>query len=485
LEIQFINGPIETIHAELIVVGIRKDNEQDLADLDKIFGGHLASWAKENRFTGAPNSSLKFPTNGLLKSNTLLLVGLGKGSDDEVRAAAGHAGRAARTMGTSTMALCLGEHSKQEAQTVAEMALAGNYAFDRFKKESDRRTGLNSLMIMGAGDTQPNGADAVIRAKWQDITRDLVNLPPADLYPETLADAARKLGDLDHVEVEVWDFERCRKEGCVGIIAVGQGSSRPGCLIHIKYNPPGAKGHVSFVGKGVTFDSGGLSLKPSGSMQTMRCDMAGSATVLGAAGAIAELGVPIRVDTFIGAVENMVAANSYKLGDILTYNNGVSVEIHNTDAEGRLVLADCLIQACKLDGVTHVIDAATLTGACVVAVGEDFTGVFTDDTGLYGDLAQCAELESEGVWRLPLHKPYIKHLKSEWADLKNVGSRSAGATTAALFLQHFVEDSVSWAHLDVAGAAFNERTHQFYASGATGQMVRTLTSWAKHQAEHG
>ena len=219
-------------------------------------------------------------------------------------------------------------------------------------------------------------------------------------------------------------------------------------------------------------------------MQTMRCDMGGAATMLGAAGAIAELGTPIKVDTFIGAVENMAGANSYKLGDILKYNNGVTVEIHNTDAEGRLVMADCLIQASNLESVTHILDAATLTGACVVALGEDFTGIFTDNDALYGDLAQCAELEGEGLWRLPLHKPYNTKLKSEWAQIKNVGGRAAGSTTAALFLQHFVDESKTWAHLDVAGSAFNDRTHLFYSPGATGQMVRTIASWAKHRAEN-
>ena len=196
--------------------------------------------------------------------------------------------------------------------------------------------------------------------------------------------------------------------------------------------------------------------------------MGGAATMLGAAGAIAELGTPIKVDTFIGAV-NMAGANSYKLGDILKYNNGVTVEIHNTDAEGRLVMADCLIQASNLESVTHILDAATLTGACVVALGEDFTGIFTDNDALYGDLAQCAELEGEGLWRLPLHKPYNTKLKSEWAQIKNVGGRAAGSTTAALFLQHFVDESKTWAHLDVAGSAFNDRTHLFYSAGATNQ----------------
>jgi leucyl aminopeptidase len=482
VEIEFVNSPIEALNADVVAVGVSKDVDTDLAPLKALFGETISTWATENKFKGAVGSVIKFPTFGKMQSDVLLLVGTGDGSTSALQKAAGYAGREARKFGASTLSLSLDGLDRTNVQSIAELAFAGNYAFDRFKKESNRRSALTKLVITGSSITDcPN---ASTRAKWQNVARDLVNLPPANLYPETLADAAKELEELDHVEVEVWDFDRCRQEGCVGIVAVGQGSSRPGCLIHIKYNPPGAQGHVALVGKGVTFDSGGLSLKPSGSMQTMRCDMAGAATVLGAAGAIAEIGTPIRVDTFIGAVENMAGANSYKLGDILKYNNGVTVEIHNTDAEGRLVLADCLIQASKLDGVTHILDAATLTGAVVVAIGDDFTGVFTDDDALYGDLAQCAELEGEGVWRLPLHKAYKKSLKSEWADIKNVGGRAAGATTAALFLQHFVDEGITWAHLDVAGAAFHDKASDIYAPGGTGQMVRTLTSWAKHRAEN-
>lgn len=483
MKLQFVTRSLENTDTDLVVVGIREGQPEDLDAVDALFDGALRAWADDNRFKGALGSSLKFPCSPALNAKTLLLVGTGDNSSDSLAEAAGHAGRAARNMGATSMTLRLGTLSVADAVKVAETTLAGNYTFDRFKSEKSRKAALSALDISGADDASVHASSVLVRAKWQSITRDLVNLPPADLYPETLADAARELGELPNVTVDVWDFDKCKAEGCVGIVAVGQGSARPGCLIHVSYAPPNANGHVAFVGKGVTFDSGGLSLKPSGAMQTMRCDMGGAATVLGAAGAIAELGLPIKVDTFIGAVENMAAANSYKLGDILTYNNGVSVEIHNTDAEGRLVLADCLIQACQLDGVTHIIDAATLTGACVVAVGNDYTAMFTDDDGLFGDLAQCAALESEGLWRLPLHKPYKKMLKSEWADIKNVGGRAAGATTAALFLQHFVTDDVTWAHLDVAGSAFNDKAHQFYAPGGTGQMVRTLTSWAKHHAE--
>ena len=183
------------------------------------------------------------------------------------------------------------------------------------------------------------------------------------------------------------------------------------------------------------------------------------------------------MDTFLGAVENLIDADAYKLGDILSYPNGVTVEIHNTDAEGRLVMADCLLRACAVEGVTHVVDAATLTGACVVAIGEDFTALFTKDDALAQALHGACEANSEGLWRLPLHDPYNDMLKSDYAQIKNVGGRAAGASTAALFLQHFVSDDVSWAHLDIAGSAFHDKGGAGSASGATGQMVRSLVTW--------
>ena len=262
-----------------------------------------------------------------------------------------------------------------------------------------------------------------------------------------------------------------------GSLAVGQGSKRPPVMIRVSYRPPGARDHIAFVGKGVTFDAGGLSIKPSASMQTMRCDMGGSAVVLAATGAAAELGVPVAIDTFVGAAENMVGGDSYKLGDILRYRNGVNVEIHNTDAEGRLVMADCLIRASEVEGVTAIIDAATLTGACIVAVGDEFTGLFTGHDELAAELHQAADSADEGLWRLPLHDRYDDQLSAEWGTIKNLGGKYAGATTAALFLRHFVRKDVAWAHLDVAGPSFLDKASPRYVAGATGEMVRTLTTW--------
>ena len=462
-----------TVTADLLVLGVG----DDLAGLD----GHglptdldLAAWARTMGFTGSAGAALTLPGRGTA-AHAVALVGTGDGSAAAMAKAAARAGRAARDLGARRVAVSL---ASDAASTIEHLA-AGNYAYDRYKKEGDRKPAIDALTWIGEA-TIP--AATAIRARWQAAARDIVNAPPADLYPGSLADwATAELGALAHTTVEVWDEHRLAAEGCVGTLAVGQGSTRPPRMIHVAYRPPGARGHVALVGKGITFDSGGLSLKPSAGMQTMRCDMGGAATMLAAAGAAAEQGLPLAIDVFVAAAENMVDGGSYKLGDILTYANGVTVEIHNTDAEGRLVLADALIHACRVPGVTHLVDAATLTGACVVAVGNDFTGLFTASDELAAELHAAANEAGEGVWRLPLHADYKSLLKADWAQIKNVGGPSAGATTAALFLQYFVSGP-AWAHLDIAGSSFHDKGGNRYAAGATGEPVRTLVSWLEARA---
>jgi len=244
----------------------------------------------------------------------------------------------------------------------------------------------------------------------------------------------------------------------------------------MKYSPPGTPSKkIALVGKGVTFDAGGYSLKPSAGMQTMRCDMAGSAAVIGAMKAIRDLAPDAEVHGIVGAVENLVSGNAYKLGDILDMYSGKKVEIHNTDAEGRLVLADCLHYASQL-GVDTIIDLATLTGAAVVALGDHFVAMYTDDTSLSDALLGSADDAGEQIWRMPLPKDYKSQLKAEWGDIKNVGGRAGGSITAALFLSEFVSVD-SWCHLDIAGPAFLDRGHQHFAPGGTGVMVPTLARW--------
>lgn len=476
MDIRFAAESLENVACDLLAFAVGQDPDAELSELDRRFDGKLLEHVRARQFTGADGSTLSIPTFGRIAASELLLLGVGDRAPQRLRAAASRAGRQARSQRARTLALHLGQG---DTVAWAEAVAAGNYSYDRFRKEGERTPALETLILLGAEGTEAlrKGSErASKRIGAQAFVRDLVNAPAAEIYPESLAEVARSLSSLPHLQVEVWDEQRLEKEGCVGILAVGQGSDRPPRLIRLTYRPPQAKGHVALVGKGVTFDAGGLSIKPSSAMQTMRCDMGGAASVLGVVRAAAELGLPIALDGWIGCAENMVSGRSFKLGDVITYKNGVTVEIHNTDAEGRLVLADCLIRACEVEGVSHLVDLATLTGACVVAVGPDFTGLFTDDDELAGQLLSASERTGEGLWRLPLHAPYNEMLKADWAQLKNVGGRDAGASTAALFLQHFVQ-GVRWAHLDIAGPAFLDKPSARYAAGATGEMVRTLVTW--------
>lgn len=462
---------------DLLIVGVAKGLDSDFDSLDHAFGGELKRLAEAREFTGAAGSSLALPTMGRIGARDLLLLGVGDGDEDAVWAAACKAGKAARAAKATSVQLAL------EGLTADRQILgfgSGNYAYLAYKPESERSASVDELTIVGDEDETD---DALILAKYTDWARDLINQPPADLYPETLAAAAYTLASIPNVTVTVWDEKKLAEEGCVGLIGVGQGSTRPPRMIHVRYAPADSKAHVALVGKGITFDSGGLSLKPSASMMTMKCDMGGAGTVLGAVGAIAALGAPVTVDCFVASAENMLGANSYKLSDVLKYNNGVTVEVHNTDAEGRLVLADALLLASAVEGATHIIDVATLTGACAIATGPAFAGLFTPSDELAGELLEHAQANGDGLWRMPYYLPYKASLKSDVAQIKNVGAREGGATSAALFLGHFVAENKVWAHIDIAGNAFMEKSTEHYAAGATGELVRTLVAWAQAQAD--
>jgi leucyl aminopeptidase len=462
--------------ADLLVIGAREGAVADA--VERALGGAgagFATAAADDEFKAKVGTKVTYPAMGLEGVTRVAIVGLGETPDDDAfRRAAGQAGSFARGKKATSVVLDLGALDAGQAAAAVEGFVAGNYRYDGYKPEKERTPTAESLTLAGAVD---DGAVAAAQAlaAGQALARDLVNAPPADIYPETLAAAALELAS-EHITVDVWDEARIRDAGMGGIIAVGQGSERPARLIHMHYKPTGAaKATLGLVGKGVTFDSGGLSLKPSNSMQTMRCDMGGGGTVIGVFRALRDLQPDVEVHGFVGAVENMNSGGSYKLGDILTMYNGKTVEVHNTDAEGRLVLADCLHLACET-GVDELVDIATLTGAAVVALGPHYTGLFSNDDDLVGDLLGAADGAGEGLWRMPLPDFYKEMLKAEWGTIKNVGGRAAGASTAALFLKEFV-DGPKWAHLDIAGPAFLDKPTRHYVSGATGAMVPTLTRW--------
>ena len=397
------------------------------------------------------------------------------------------AGVAARSLaGKDRAVLALGQTSADEAAAVAEGAALGAYTFATHHgvgKAESAKAELGEAIVPGLADEA--AATAVVEAVR--YARDLVNTPPNVLYPETFADSVvERAGDA--VQVEVWDPARLEQEGCGGILGVGQGSARGPRMVIMSYAPEGADKHLALVGKGITFDSGGLCIKPGASMVTMKMDMGGAAACAAAMLAIAELQLPVQVTAYLCMAENMTGDLAQRPGDVVTMRGGRTVEIINTDAEGRLVMADGLALASE-QSPDAIVDVATLTGACIIALGDRTVGVMGNDDELRDTVTRLANEVGDTAWSLPMPEEIRPTLDTPVADLKHTGERSAGAMVAATFLQEFVgtreggEGQIPWAHLDIAGPAFNEKAPWGYQpKGASGQPVRTLVALAASMA---
>jgi leucyl aminopeptidase len=371
------------------------------------------------------------------------------------------------------------DHAWPDSWTEAGLcgAIVGCQGQDLYRAEKNRHH-FGTLAWSSAHDRAVE--QGRILGEAVNLTRKLVNQPPDVMYPETFADAATQIARENGIEIDVWDGERLEAERCGALLAVAKGSSRPARMVKLRYaGGPKDALPLAIVGKGVTFDSGGLSLKPSDGMLTMKCDMAGAATMLGALQAIAQLKLPINVIGVAGLVENMTGPAAMKLGDVLVARNGRTIEVHNTDAEGRLVLADLLSLVVEW-GAAKIVDLATLTGACVVALGTEVAGAMTNDQSWCDAIVGAARRVGEPVWQLPMYPEiYNDLIKSEVADIKNVGEgRWGGAITAAKFLEQFVGDR-PWTHLDIAGPAFRDKPKPWCDAGASGQFVRTLVELAR------
>ena len=347
-------------------------------------------------------------------------------------------------------------------------AMLADYNFDKYKSEKMPR--VDEITFGNVSEAAVKDGKAFGEA--MKFARDLANEPAAYATPTKLSEVAKSLDGLD---VKVFDKPEIEKMGMGAYLAVGQGSAEPPKFIHMKYSVSNPKKRIAIIGKGICFDSGGLDLKPASSMLTMRDDMSGAACVLAVMRALKEFKPDVEVHGIIAACENMPSGTSYKPGDILTAKNGKTIEVDNTDAEGRLTLADALCYACEL-GVDEVIDIATLTGACMVALGTHASGIMGNDEGLIHSIIDTAKNIGEKFWQLPMFKEYFEGLKSDIADMKNTGTRNGGASAAGLFLQEFVKD-VKWTHLDIAGTALFDKPQQEFAKGATGAGVRTLLSY--------
>jgi leucyl aminopeptidase len=447
--------------------------------------------------TGKAEEITKIPTGGRLGTPVIVAVGLGPepGTADtgpaerqayleRLRRASGAAIRDL-TSGlpgqAKRIAIALPAGEPDEAEAVALGGLLGSYAFRRYRTTASVPGDVEQIVYTAHEDAARR---ARILAGAMALVRDLVNTAPADLVPADLAAVAEQTAAAHGLGIQVLDENELAKEGFGGILAVGMGSAHPPRLVRLEYTHPGAAGTVVFAGKGITFDSGGLSLKPSKAMETMKADMSGAAAVLAAVRAIAELGPAVNVVGYLPLAENMPGGGAQRPSDVITIYGGKTVEVLNTDAEGRLVLADALARS-RADGPSLLVDVATLTGAQTVALGNRTAGVMASDDSLAAGIVDAARRAGEAMWPMPLPEDLRKGLDSTVADIANVsGDRSGGMLVAGLFLREFVPAGVPWAHLDIAGPAYNDGgAYGYVAKGGTGAAVRTLVQIAADVAE--
>lgn len=486
MKVQRTNAGVLKNTAEAIVVGVYSDHRLagSAAKVDKASGGLLKKLIDSGEFSGKPNEVVPLYSVAGLASPLVVAVGLGSQEKFNRSTAFRAAGAASRNLAAKKrkqVAFYLGDGwTEDQHENGVAGAIVGCHGQDLYRAEK-KRYPFESLEWSGAEESTVNAG--AIQGQSVNLTRRLVNEPPQEIYPESFAQVAGEVAGSCGLAIEVWDEHRLEREQCGSLLGVAKGSARPPRLVILRYaggksgQPP-----LAYVGKGVTFDSGGLSLKTSDGMKTMKCDMAGAATVLGAMQAIARLKLPINAVGLMGLVENMPSGTAMKLGDVLHARNGRTIEVLNTDAEGRLVLADVLDVAVGL-GAARIIDLATLTGACVVALGNDVGGAMTNDDGWCNTVLEAAKTCGEALWQLPMFGEYGEMIKSDVADIKNIGDgRSAGAITAAKFLEEFVGQT-PWTHLDIAGPAFSDKPQAWIDGGASGVFVRTLIEVARRWSE--
>lgn len=494
MEIKVIAGDIARVEAGAIILGLfegvkRPDGE--LAVIDKALGGAVSQLISQGEIKGKVREVTIIHSLGKLPAARVVVAGLGKKEDlslDRVRMAVGEACRLLQQRGVgdaATVALGAGAGGialDGAAQAVTEGALLGAYSFRRHMTGKAEHGELKRLTIVVADKTRlpllKKGSDrGRVLAEATRLARDMVNEPANYMTPSSMAKIAAGLAKTCGLELEVLEREQMRKLGMGALLGVTQGSRQPPKFIVLRYHGGGsAQVDLALVGKGITFDAGGISIKPSEGMMEMKGDMAGGAAVMAALSAIAQLRLRLNVVALVPCTENLPSGEALKPGDVLTAMNGKTIEIISTDAEGRLVLADALSYAGKL-GARRIVDVATLTGSCHVALGDDCSGVLGNNQGLVDKLIAASAVAGELMWQLPMYEQAKEQLKSEVADIKNIGGKWGGAITAAHFLAEFVGDT-PWVHLDIAGTSQSEKERGYMAKGATGVAVRTLANLA-------
>ena len=468
-----------SVAADAVVVTARSANggvsfAGGAETIDPAFDGRLLEYLQDSGFKGKVGEIVIVPTLGRLPSKALVVVGLGSSDEPtpaDVRRAAGVAGR--RLADRSTVAVHAPAPTDEISAAIAEGIVLGSYRYTKYQSDP-RPAKLERVLVLGGSAAGLDKGSA--RASAARLARDLTNTPAADLTPAGLAQKAQEVADVNGLECKIFDEDELANRGFGGIMGVSQGSDAPPRLIELRYRPEGAAGKVVLVGKGVTFDSGGLSMKDPKSMETMKTDKGGAASVIGAMSALGRLGVKCEVVGIVPTTENMVNGRAIKPGDVITHYGGRTTEVLNTDAEGRLILGDALAYASEQQP-DALVDVATLTGSIMVALGRKVSGLFSNDDALRDELEVAARAAGESVWPMPLYDDYKGDLDSEIADVKNIGTRYGGSIVAALFLRDFVAEGIPWAHFDIAGTGRAESDYDEISKGGTGVPTRTLLHW--------
>ncbi|TDD69019.1 leucyl aminopeptidase [Actinomadura darangshiensis] len=481
------SADLASLDADAIVIGVTPAAAgaapaAGAGALDRAMDGRLADALAALGATGKAGEVTRLPSLGAVTAKVIVAVGLGEDpSAEDLRRAAGAAVRS--LAGTARVAVALPAADAAGVEAVALGALLGAYSFDSFRTGDGHKSPVEEIRLAGAAAESAAVDRAKTLAASVKLVRDLVNTPPSHLTPEDLAGEAERVAAESGLGIEVLDEKALVEGGYGGIAGVGQGSVNPPRLVRLAYTHPEASKTLALVGKGITFDSGGLSLKPAEAMDWMKSDMGGAAAVLGALAAIAEIGPEVNVVGYLAIAENMPSGTAQRPSDVLRIYGGKTVEVLNTDAEGRLVLADAIVRAGE-DSPDLIVDVATLTGAQLVALGTRTTGVMANDDDVREKVVAAAGRAGEPSWGMPLPAELRKGLDSAVADIANIsGERWGGMLVAGTFLKEFVPDGVKWAHLDIAGPSFNKgEPYGYTPKGGTGAAARTLVQLAEDVA---
>lgn len=475
IKLKYLEG---SVAADALVVGLAKGSKGlEIVSTLKLDEKEILQSLNDLGASGKVDEVIKLPGTA---TKVILFTGLGKVakeySSERIRRAAGIAAQSLHGHKSAIFAI------DNDARAMAEGAALGSYSFTDFRghTKKEQKAPLSEIFIDADGDAKLLKEVEII-VKWTFFVRDLVNMPPSYLNPKKFAElVSAKAKKVTGVKIKIWDEKQLKSQGFGGLIGVGQGSANPPRLVSLSYKPSKAKRNLAYVGKGITFDSGGIALKPALKMDEMKGDMTGAASVIGALLAIAELKLPVAVDAWAALAENMPSNTATRPSDVITIYGGKTVEVLNPDAEGRLVLADAISKAQENKKLDAIIDVATLTGAKVIALGTRTSAVMTNNDELCAEFLDVTDVTGEQFWQLPLPEELRPSLDTAVADIANVGERMGGALVAGLFLKEFIKDELPWLHLDIAGVELNTgKAHGHTPVGATGVSVRSLIEMAR------